>query len=125
MIGGFRGKTATSQGIPNDQPRRCRGRCGDRGFDKESTISCQIGRRLVLFFRNWRQVRPALLTHARHWLKVVACAAVSTDLSRLVGSKTSLGAATAPVATPAATLIALPVNVPSDSIRPHLASVSD
>ena len=37
----------------------------------------------------------------------------------------SLGAATAPVATPAATLIAPLVNVPSDSTRPPLASLSD
>src|ERR1700733_2480740 len=62
---------------------------------------------------------------ARHWLKDVACVAVSTDLSRFVGSKTSLGAATAPVATPAATPIAPVVNVPSDSTRPPLASESD
>src|SRR3984885_10431417 len=57
---------------------------------------------------------------ARHWLKDVACVAVSTDLSRFVGSKTSLGAATAPRATPAATPIAPAVNVPSDSTRPPL-----
>ena len=63
--------------------------------------------------------------YARYWLKVVACAAVSTDFSLLVGSKISVGAATAPVATPAATLIAPLVNVPSDSTRPPLASVSD
>src|ERR1700733_8891257 len=62
---------------------------------------------------------------ARHWLKDVACVAVSTDLSCFVGSKTSLGAATAPVATPAATPIAPVVNVPSDSTRPPLASESD
>jgi hypothetical protein len=60
-----------------------------------------------------------------HWFRDEACAAVSTDLSRLVGSNTSLGAATAPVATPAATLIAPLVNVPSDSTRPPFASESD
>ena len=51
--------------------------------------------------------RPSLTTSfRRHCVKDVAPAAVSTDFSLLVGSKTSLGAATAPVATPAATLIA-------------------
>jgi PAS domain S-box-containing protein len=60
-----------------------------------------------------------------HWFKDVACAAVSTDFSLLVGSRTLLGAAAAPVATPAATLIAPLVNVPSDSTRPLFASESD
>ena len=61
----------------------------------------------------------------RHWPKVVACAAVSTDFSLRVGSRIAPGAATAPVATSAAALIAPVVNRPSDSTRPALASVSD
>ena len=55
-----------------------------------------------------------------HWFKLVACAAVSTDFSFLVGSRISLGAATAPVATLVATPTAPAVNVPSDSIEASL-----
>ena len=66
-----------------------------------------------------------LAAFRRYCVNDLACAAVSTDLSRFVGSNTSLGAATAPVATPAATLIAPLVNVPSNSTRPPLASESD